>query len=157
MRRLRETPSRRRWQAGLPILHHVRAATLSAAQKDAPMKTGQVIAQGDVLLIRTTKKAITPEHKEVPRDEHGRLVLAEGETSGHRHLFRDPNVCMLAREGVSDRVVTIGAELVQLLHDQGAGTFEPTGDHAPVDVPPGTYIVRTQREWSGEEAFDAFD
>jgi hypothetical protein len=126
-------------------------------KRSGTMKIGECIAQGDVLLIRTTKKAITPEHKEVARDEHGRLILAHGESSGHMHLFRDPSVCMLAREGVGDRVVTIGAELVQLLHDQGAGTFVPTGDHAPVDVPPGTYIVRTQREWSGEEAFDAID
>lgn len=120
------------------------------------MKIGEVIAQGDVLLIKVAKSTITPEHKEVPRDKFGRLVLAEGETSGHRHLFRAPGVCMLAREGVSDRVITVG-DLTELLHDQGDGTFVPTGDHAPVAVPPGTYVVRTQREWSGEEAFDAAD
>ncbi len=71
------------------------------------MKTGQLIRQGDVLLIRTTAKAVTPEHKEVPRDEHGRLVLAEGESSGHRHLFRAPGVCMLYREGEGDRILTV--------------------------------------------------
>jgi hypothetical protein len=120
------------------------------------MNTGECIAQGDVLLIRTTKKAVTAEHREVARDQHGRLILALGETSGHMHLFRAPGVCLLAREGVSDRVLTV-ANLCELLHDQGAGTFVPTGDHAPVPVPPGVYVVRTQREWSGEEAFDAQD
>lgn len=112
--------------------------------------------QGDVLLIPTTKKAITSEHKPVPADKHGRLILALGETSGHMHLFRDPGVCMLFREGISDRVVTVG-DLSALLHDQGDRTFVPTGDHHPVAVPPGTFIVRQQREWDGEEAFDAID
>lgn len=113
------------------------------------LKTGDAIAQGDVLLIKTTKAAITADHKQIAPDKHGRLVLAEGETSGHRHVFRDPGVCMLAREGVSDRVITVG-NLCELLHDEGASTFVPTGDHAPVFVHPGTYIVRVQREWIGQ-------
>lgn len=125
------------------------------------MKQGQ-IAQGDVLLIPTTKAAITKDHKPVDPDKYGRLVLAEGESSGHRHLFRDPGVCMLAREGVSDRVITVvdrGGDdrPSMLLHDMGAETYVPTRDHAPLAVPPGTYIVRMQYEWSVEEVLNALD
>lgn len=120
------------------------------------MKTGECIAQGDVLIIKTTDKAVTKAHKPVARDRFGCAILALGESSGHKHLFRDPGVCLLAREGVGDRVITV-ENLCELLHDQGEGTFVPTGDHAPVTVPPGTYIVRTQREWVGQGVQNAID
>jgi hypothetical protein len=121
------------------------------------MKTGQFVAQGDILMIKANKKAITKDHKEEKRDEFGRVVIARGETSGHAHVFREPGVTLLVREGVSDRVVTIGAELATLLHDQGTMSYEYTGEHAPHELPAGTYIARQQREWMGEEAFNAAD
>lgn len=117
------------------------------------------IAQGDVLLLPMgwpTTLPITPEHKKVAADEHGRLVLAEGESSGHRHLFREIGVCLLRREGVSDQVITL-IDPAALLHDQGAGEYVPTGDHDPIDVPAGTRVVRVQREWTGEGVRNAAD
>jgi hypothetical protein len=120
------------------------------------MKSRTCIAQGDVLLIRADASAVTKEHRDVARDGHGCLVLALGESSGHRHVFRDRNVCMLSREGVGDRVLTL-IDPCTLLHDQGAGTYVPTGDHAPVVVPAGTWIVRLQRQWTGEGVANAHD
>lgn len=111
-------------------------------------KAGDTIRQGDVLLVRMTKSAITDKHREIPR-EKGRVILAIGESSMHAHVFRDPGVCMLRSEGIGDAVVTV-ADLCDLVTEGG----EPAPGvprHAPIAVPPGTYRLVIQREWAGEE------
>lgn len=105
------------------------------------LKEDQDMRQGDVLLIRATNAEITGDHREVPRD-HGRVVLAYGEVTGHAHALSQPGVRLLAREGVSDRVLIIGQEVEALLQHE---------EHGAIPVPPGTYLVRIQREWAGEE------
>jgi hypothetical protein len=117
-------------------------------------KSGDCIRQGDVLLVRATKAAVTKAHREVPR-ENGQVVLAVGETSLHAHVMRDPGVCLLSREGVSDRVLTV-ADLCDL-ELEGGEAAPGIPRHNPIPVPPGTYIVRTQREWTGEEVRNAQD
>lgn len=101
------------------------------------MKEKRLFRQGDVLLIPTTEKAATKQHTEVPRDNGG-VVLAYGEVTGHSHQFRDPGVCMLRREGVSDRVVIVSDVEALLVHEE----------HSTIAVPKGTYLCRTQVEWS---------
>jgi hypothetical protein len=117
-------------------------------------KAGNCIRQGDVLLVRTTKAAVTKAHQEVPRKD-GRVVLAIGESSLHAHVMRDPGVCLLSREGISDRVLTV-ADLCDL-ELEGGESAPGVPRHGAVPVPPGTYIVRTQREWTGEEVRNAAD
>jgi hypothetical protein len=91
--------------------------------------------QGDVLLVEASPDIVTFDHEEVPR-ENGFVVLAYGEVTGHSHRIASPTACLLRAEGVSDQVLTLhtGAKLV---HDE----------HAPIDLPPGTYIVRRQYEY----------
>lgn len=48
------------------------------------------LRQGDVLLMLVD--ALPANVREEPRDEHGHVVLALGEHSGHRHAIRDRNV-----------------------------------------------------------------
>jgi hypothetical protein len=118
-------------------------------------KSGDTIRQGDVLLLRTSANAVTKEHAPVPL-ERGRLVVADGETSLHQHVVRGPNVCLLAREGVSDRVLTVGDGLAELLTEggeRGPGLMR----HPGIPVPPGTYRVIIQREWAGEEVRNVED
>lgn len=100
-----------------------------------------IVRQGDVIIIKTHDSAVTEEHAEVPR-ENGRVVLAHGEVTGHAHAIRTPGVTLLAREGISDRVLTVGKDLEALLEHEEHGTI-PLGH--------GTYIIRQQREWSGED------
>ena len=107
---------------------------------------GDCVRQGDVLLIRTTKRSITAAHKPVDRDSSGRVVLAYGEVTGHAHVLHDPGVCLLRAEGISDRVLTV-ERLCELTHEE----------HASIPVGPGTYLVRTQREWAGEEVRNVAD
>ena len=117
-------------------------------------KIGDAVRQGDVLLIRVTSSARTREHKEVTR-EGDRLVLALGETSLHAHVIRAKGACLLYREGVSDRILTTVEWC--LLELEGGESAPGIPRHDPVDVPPGTYIVRTQREWTGEGVRNAAD
>jgi hypothetical protein len=107
-------------------------------------------AQGDLLVeeIKAIPEGFTTV---VKPDEHGRHVVASGEATGHHHVLRAPGVCQLAREGISDRVVTT-TDLSELLHDQGTDRYVPTLDHAPIALPPGTYRVIRQREWVGQGA-----
>src|SRR5580704_11966458 len=113
------------------------------------MKIGDIVFQGDVGLRRIAKMTVPADFKLVPRDEHDRVVLAYGETSGHAHVFRAPGVCMLRREGTGERVITLDLD-AELLHDMGGATVALTGEHAPIDVPAGTYEVIQQCEWVGQ-------
>lgn len=118
------------------------------------MKAGDCFRQGDVLLVRMTKKEIGKEYREVPR-ENGRVVLALGESSMHAHVFRDPGVCMLRREGTGDAVVTLLVPSDLLTEGGEIAPGRPR--HDPVKVPAGTYRLIIQREWSGEEVRNVAD
>jgi len=118
------------------------------------MKIGDCVRQGDVLLMRAPKKAATGFTNKAMH-EQGRVVLAIGESSLHAHVMRDPGVCLLSREGISDRVLTV-LELCDL-ETEGGESAPGIPRHGAIPVSPGTYIVRTQREWTGKEARNASD
>jgi hypothetical protein len=92
--------------------------------------------QGDILIIPVD--AIPANHEQVAR-ENGRVVLAHGEATGHAHaiaderaaLFRDPQIAAVFMH------VTGGAP-VALEHDE----------HETIQIPPGRYEVRRQREYA---------
>lgn len=92
--------------------------------------------QGDVLVIPIRRRP-RGAWEEVPR-EGDSVVLAHGEVTGHRHRLTDPGVCLLRSEGVSDRVLTVTSELAELVHEE----------HGTIEIPPGEYLVRIQREYS---------
>ena len=65
---------------------------------------------------------------------HGRLVLAEGEATGHAHAIAEPD----AREfRVGDERFVLVRSAAQLIHEE----------HATIDLPPGAYRVVIQREY----------
>lgn len=114
------------------------------------------IRQGDVLPISTTDAEITPQHREVPREADGRLILAEGETSHHHHVVRGDGVCLLRAEGINDRVLTVARDLCELV-TEGGEIAPGVARHTALSVPRGTYRVVLQREWTGEEVRNAQD
>ena len=66
---------------------------------------------------------------------HGRLVLAEGEATGHAHAIAEPD----AREfRVGDERFVLVRSAAQLIHEE----------HATIDLPPGAYRVVIQREYA---------
>jgi hypothetical protein len=110
--------------------------------------------QGDVLILRGG--SITSAHVEVARESDGRIVIADGETSLHQHVMRGEGVALLRAEGVSDRVLTVAREMCELITEggeRGPGLMR----HPPIVLPRGTYTIRLQREWAGEEVRNVCD
>jgi hypothetical protein len=86
--------------------------------------------QGDVLLAPVP--ALPENAVSVPRK--GRIILAEGEVTGHAHAIIDPD----AREfRVGEERFLLVRSAAQLIHEE----------HAPITVAPGAYRVVIQREY----------
>jgi hypothetical protein len=106
-----------------------------------------IYAQGDILIERVSEVLCCGAL--IDRDADGALVLARGETTGHRHavfdrvmMFRDDN---LARDVPAELYVghlRVDEDEVLLRHEE----------HAPITLPRGTYLVRRQRELEPREA-----
>lgn len=106
-----------------------------------------LFAQGD-LLIERVRDAI-PSGTSVSPDRDGAVVVAEGELTGHRHvfydtvtMFRDDN---LARDMPAELYVghvRIEAPQARLLHQE----------HAQIALPRGTWRIRRQREMEPKDA-----
>jgi hypothetical protein len=97
-----------------------------------------LIRQGDLLLVPLNQ---VPEYKR--RVRTGRLVLAEGEATGHAHVIDDE------RASVYSAWDNFGGPLSPFLHIEGD---EPVllvhEEHDVLSVPPGVYEVRRQREYA---------
>jgi hypothetical protein len=88
------------------------------------------VRQGDVLLVAVDA---LPEGA-VAVKRSGRLVLAEGEATGHAHAILERD----AREfRVGDERFVLVRSKAQLIHEE----------HAAIDLPAGTYRVVIQREY----------
>lgn len=90
--------------------------------------------QGDVLLVEIdqpsrTGKPINP--------EEGRIILAQGELSGHAHAIRKGEGAVKLFEGSGDRRYLLMTEIGRLEHEE----------HGPIVLEPGWYEVRRQREY----------
>jgi hypothetical protein len=93
--------------------------------------------QGDVLLIRVDAVPKTTGRRN--RDARGRLVLAQGEATGHAHaiesalaeLFEDRDGTLYLRVGAA------AAEPARLVHEE----------HAAITLPAGSYRVVRQVEY----------
>jgi hypothetical protein len=95
-----------------------------------------IYRQGDVLIMgvddgRDDLRERSPE----PRDE-GRIVLAYGEVTGHAHAIADTHATLWRLAG-DDRLLTVTGAEVALRHEE----------HDTIVIPPGTYLVRRQREY----------
>ena len=86
--------------------------------------------QGDVLLVAVD--AIPEAAEQQPR--RGRLILAEGEATGHAHAIAELD----AREfRVGDERFVLVRSAAQLIHEE----------HATIELEPGAYRVVIQREY----------
>jgi hypothetical protein len=92
--------------------------------------------QGDIFIFAVDEE-ITGQAIE---REQGRVVLAHGEATGHAHAFTDPSVGFFSIPESEDRHLRL-VKPTTLLHEE----------HGPITIPPGTYRVRRQREYSPKE------
>lgn len=98
--------------------------------------------QGDVLVVRV---AAVPAEATEARREHGRIILAHGEVTGHAHAIVSPDAApFMTPEGELYIVVD---EVSELLHEE----------HAPITLEPGAYKVVRQREYLPEEIRNVAD
>lgn len=96
--------------------------------------------QGDVLFIPID--AIPKGVKAVPRDERGRIVLAEGESTGHAHcVLDDPATLFVADDlnEMADRFLVVEQE-VHVVHEE----------HSTVALESGNWATRRKREYAPE-------
>jgi hypothetical protein len=92
-----------------------------------------LIRQGDLLLVPIAE---LPERAREGR--RGRLVLAEGEATGHAHVVDDDRASLHRHPWSSDLYLSVvGDEPVFLVHEE----------HDPLALTPGVYEVRRQREY----------
>src|SRR5690242_7295373 len=92
--------------------------------------------QGDVLIVEVPAGEV-PECTPVPRDRHGRMVLARGEATGHAHVIGGPGLTLLADRDDPE-------SLFLDVPSHGRVTHE---EHGPITVPAGHYRVIRQREY----------
>ncbi len=104
-------------------------------------------AQGDLLIERVGDTV--PAGATIVPAANGETVLAEGETSGHRHAIHD-RVTMFRDDGLARDIpadlyvghVRVDGPSARLVHEE----------HAPIELPRGTYRIRRQRELEPRDA-----
>ena len=102
--------------------------------------------QGDVLIIPIKSIPKTP-LKPVER-ENSRLVLAHGEATGHAHAIKDDRAALFRDVKLAAVFMHVsGTDTVLLEHDE----------HDTIAIPPGSYRVIRQREYSPEEIRNVAD
>jgi hypothetical protein len=105
------------------------APAVEPAQAAAPAPVQ--VRQGDVLLVPVAELNLTT--RTLPR-VGGRVVLAEGEATGHAHAVRSSAATLVVAD--NERYLRVAAP-VTLDHEE----------HAPLRVAPGIYRVVIQREY----------
>lgn len=97
------------------------------------------IRQGDVFVERVAR--IPKRLEEIPR-ESGRVVLAHGEATGHAHAIADPGVKFFRHVATGEQFVRVSRE-----HTRGGAQLRHE-EHTAHSLPPGSYRVIRQREYS---------
>ena len=108
------------------------------------MKERMPIRQGDVMLV-PVDEIPAEARKQRPRR---RLVLAEGEATGHHHVLEVDRATKLEELLLPGDVAELEQRFVRVLDEAAVLTHQ---EHATLEIPPGLYEVRRQREYSPEE------
>lgn len=103
----------------------------------------QPYRHGDVLLIPVDEAPKTT----MPVDrENGDLVLAHGESTGHRHVVMDDSAVLNRIIGSSDRFLELPKPATLRQLSTNPAEVEGRDLHGAIDLPAGGYIVRIQRQ-----------
>jgi hypothetical protein len=92
-----------------------------------------IYRQGDVLLMRVDKK---PSKAATVKRMGGKLVLAEGEVTGHAHTIEGKGARLFAVNNDHRFLVVTGTDIT-LAHEE----------HAAIPLEPGIFRVIRQREY----------
>jgi hypothetical protein len=92
--------------------------------------------QGDVLIVPIAR--LPAGLKPVER-EHGRLVLAYGEVTGHAHAIRDKRAALFRDSKLAAIFMHVSGDGPVALDHQ---------EHDTIHIPPGDYQIIRQREYT---------
>ncbi len=107
-----------------------RSRQVSPGSPSDPVEPRLMFRQGDVLLVAVDA---LPEQAQ-PEPRRSRIVLAEGEVTGHAHAIEEREARTFTHDG---QRYLLAKSKAQLIHEE----------HAPIEVPPGAYRVVIQREY----------
>lgn len=96
-----------------------------------------IYRQGDVLIERVANRR---DVGDIVAREQGRIVLAHGEATGHAHAIDDVDATLYEAPTTKARHLRV-VRPTALLHEE----------HSPIELPPGLYRVRRQREYHPDE------
>lgn len=96
--------------------------------------------QGDVIIEKTNN---LPDKIKKCKREQGRLILAEGEVTGHAHVICDDK-CDLMCDEQGNLFLSVNVEETTVTHEE----------HKSINIEQGDYIIRGVREYDhfAEEA-----
>jgi hypothetical protein len=107
------------------------------------------VRQGDVFIERAQAGDRCPAGQDVAR-EQGAIVLAYGESSGHRHQLRAKGSKLFERGSARMLEITAkGGAIIDVATDRGEKMPRPRHDEIPIGN--GTFEVIKQREWTADE------
>jgi hypothetical protein len=139
--------------------------------------------QGDICLFRIPKNIKVNKSAEINKRDN-RLILAEGEVTGHHHsiwlryeptMFRDDGLAKAMMTMDSNAVASLFSDpdaiskLVQageltgpdlaigILSIEGGSMLLEHNEHDAIRIPPGNYYVGNQREWDSAQARKVLD
>lgn len=105
--------------------------------------SGFIVRQGDILLRQVDK--LPAKAEKVARKRGERVIVAEGEVTGHHHAIADRGVEQYRIPGDTD------AQFLRVLAEAGEGVSLVHDEHETIKLPAGDYEVVGQREYSPEE------
>ena len=95
-----------------------------------------IVRQGDVLLIPIDS---LPEYLDEAARQGGRLLIAEGEATGHAHAVVEHDARLFSGRYSGDpEVLVVGPGAAGLVHEE----------HDPIRLAPGLYRIARQREYA---------
>lgn len=97
------------------------------------MENSTMYRQGDFLLIKT-HEAVPSDAKPEPRDSRNRVVVGEGEVTGHAHAIVETDVAIYELDG---KRWLVANEPCNLVHE----------DHATIAIDIGTWLLVPQRQF----------
>ncbi len=109
------------------------------------------LRQGDVFLVRISE---FPDGVSWLDLEDNRIILAEGEATGHAHAVADEGARLYGAPSSGGDLDLEHAFLAVLAE---GGVILAHEEHAPLTIPPGIYEVRRQREYGPEGPLPVWD
>ena len=97
--------------------------------------------QGDILIIEVDE--IPKDAAEMKRDNMGRIVLADGEATGHSHVIRNKQV-----KAYQTATAIYLAVMQQTMVEHLTRENKPTTEHDGIPLTPGNKMVVRQFEYT---------